>query len=262
MRQQVSDVSAKPGEDVLFSFDSDSEAFHGRLARARDLSQRAVESALRNDSPETAAAWQMDVALRDAEFDNLALSRQEASSALAAASTRDVSILAALALARIGKADKAKNLADDLGKRYPVNTVINHYWLPTIYASIEIHRGNPARAIELLQATTPYELATPLPQFEVGGSLYPVYVRGQAYLLLHHGPEAIREFRKFLDQRGVVVNCPLAALARLQLARAYLLVGDSPRAREGYQDLLVLWKDADRDLPVLKQAKAEYAKLH
>ena len=262
MRQQVSDATGKPGEDVLFSFDSDSEAFHGRLGRARQLTKRAVDSALRNDSPETAAAWTMDAALRDAEFDNVALSRQETISALATASTRDVSILAALALARVGDADRAKTMADDLAKQFPLNTVINHYWLPTIYASIEIRRGNPARAVEFLQAATPYELATPLPQFEVGGSLYPVYVRGQAYLLLHQGSRAIAEFQKLLDQRGVAVNCPLASLARLQLARAYALAGDSKKAAEGYQQLLVLWKDADRDAPLLKQAKAEYAKLH
>jgi len=135
MQRQIADASAKPGEDVLFSFGSDTEAFHGRLARARDLSKRAADSALRNDSPETAAAWQMDVALRDAEFDNVAVSRQETASALATASTRDVSILAALALARIGDTDQAKRLADDLAGRFPLNTVINRYWLPTVYAS-------------------------------------------------------------------------------------------------------------------------------
>ena len=261
MQRQVADASAKPGEDVLFSFESDTEAFHGRLARARELSKRAADSALRNDSPETAAAWQMDVALRDAEFNNVSLSRQETASALVTASTRDVSILAALALARIGDTDRAKRLADDLAGRFPLNTVINRYWLPTIYASIEIQRGNPARAVELLQTTASYELGSPLPQFEVGGSLYPVYVRGQAYLLLHQGTEAVGEFQKFLDERGVTVNCPLAALARLQLARAYVLVGDSKRAAGRYQEFLALWKDADPDIPVLKQAEAEYAKL-
>jgi serine/threonine protein kinase/Flp pilus assembly protein TadD len=261
MQRQVADASAKPGEDVLFSFESDTEAFHGRLARARELSKRAADSALRNDSPETAAAWQMDVALRDAEFNNVSLSRQETASALFTASTRDVSILAALALARIGDTDRAKRLADDLAGRFPLNTVINRYWLPTIYASIEIQRGNPARAVELLHTTASYELGSPLPQFEVGGSLYPVYVRGQAYLLLHQGTEAVGEFQKFLDERGVTVNCPLAALARLQLARAYVLVGDSKRAAGRYQEFLALWKDADPDIPVLKQAKAEYAKL-
>jgi tetratricopeptide (TPR) repeat protein len=133
--------------------------------------------------------------------------------------------------------------------------------LPTIYASIEIQRGNPARAVELLQTTASYELGSPLPQFEVGGSLYPVYVRGQAYLLLHQGTEAVGEFQKFLDERGVTVNGPLAALARLQLARAYVLAGDAKRAAGRYQEFLALWKDADPDIPVLKQAKAEYAKL-
>jgi eukaryotic-like serine/threonine-protein kinase len=184
--------------------------------------------------------------------------RQEA---LATASTRDVSILAALALARIGDTDQAKRLADDLGTRFPLNTVINRYWLPTIYASIEIRHGNPARAVELLQATGQYELGTPLPQFEVGGSLYSVYVRGQAYSLLHQGSKAVGEFQKFLNQRGVAVNCPLAALARVQLARAYVLAGDSERASASYQEFLVLWKDADPDIPIVKEAKVEYAKL-
>ena len=261
MQQQIADASHTPGEDVLFSFASDTEAFHGRLAKARDLSKRASDSALHNDSPETAAAWQMDVALRDAEFHNVALSRQEIGSALATASTRDVSILAALALARIGDTDQAKRMADDLAGRFPLNTVINRYWLPTIYASIEIRRSNPARAVELLQATAQYELGSPLPQFEVGGTLYPVYVRGQAYLLLRQGTAAVREFQKFLDQRGVAVNCPLAALARLQLARAYLLAGDSKMAAGSYQEFFALWKDADPDIPILKQAKEEYAKL-
>jgi serine/threonine protein kinase/tetratricopeptide (TPR) repeat protein len=260
MQQQIADA-AKPGEDVLLSFASDTEAFHGRLAASRDLSKRASGSALHSDSPETAAAWQMDVALRDAEFNNVALSRQETASALATASTRDVSILAALALARIGDAAKAKRMADDLAARFPLNTVINRYWLPTIYASIEIDRGNPARAVELLQTTAEYELGSPLPQFEVGGSLYPVYVRGQAYLLLHQGKQAAEEFQKYLDHSGVAVNCPLAALARLQLARSDRLAGDMKSAREKYQEFFALWKSSDPDIPILKQAQTEYAKL-
>jgi eukaryotic-like serine/threonine-protein kinase len=189
------------------------------------------------------------------------LSRQETTSALATASTRDVSILAALALARIGDTVQAKRMADDLAGRFPLNTMINRYWLPTIYASIENQRNNPTRAVELLQSAMPYELGSPLPQFEVGGTLYPVYVRGQAYLLLHQGTAAVGEFQKFLDQRGVAVNCPLAALARLQLARAYVLAGDSKTAGGSYQEFLALWKDADPDIPILKEAKAEFAKL-
>jgi eukaryotic-like serine/threonine-protein kinase len=261
MDRQIADAGAKPGEDVLLSFASDTEAFKGRLAASRDLSTRAVGSALHNDSPETAAAWQMDLALRDAEFNNVALSRQETASALTTASTRDVSILAALALARIGDTAKARRIADDLAERFPLNTVINRYWLPTIYASIEIDRGNPARAIELLQTTPEYELASPLPQFEVGGSLYPVYVRGQAYLSLHQGKEAAEEFQKYLDHSGVAVNCPLAALARLQLARSDVLTGNMKNAKEKYQEFFVLWRNSDPDIPILKRAQTEYAKL-
>ncbi len=261
MKKQVAAVSGKPGEDILFSFESDTEAFYGRLNGARELSKRAAESARRTGSMETAAEWQMDAALREAEFNDIARSRQDVASALASAPTRDVSILAALALARIGDADRAKRMADDLAERFPLNTLINHYWLPAIYASIEIRRGNPAKALDILQTTEPYELGTPLPQFEVGGSLYPVYIRGSAYLSLKKGNEAAAEFRKYQDQRGVAVNCPLAALARLQLGRAYALAGDSIKARASYQEFFALWKDADPDIPVLKEAKTEYQQI-
>ncbi len=261
MKRQVAAASGKPGEDILLSFASDTEAFYGRLNGARELSRRAAESARRSGSIETAAAWQMDAALREAEFNDIARSRQDIASALAAAPTRDVNILAALAWARIGDADRAKHMADDLAERFPLNTVINHYWLPAIYASIEIRHGNPAKAIDMLQTAEPYELGIPLPQFEVGGSLYPVYIRGLAYLSLKEGKEAAAEFRKFLDQRGVAVNCPLAALARLQLGRAYALSGDSIKARGSYQEFFALWKDAEPDMPVLKAAKAEYQQI-
>jgi serine/threonine protein kinase/tetratricopeptide (TPR) repeat protein len=261
MQKQIDLASDKPGEDILFSFASDTEAFHGRLIRARALSQRAIDSARRSDSTETAAAWQMNSALREAEFGNSERSRQEVATALVTASTRDVSILAALALARIGDADRAQRMADDLAKRFPLNTTINRYWLPAIYASIEIKRGNPSKALNLLQTATLYELGTPLPQFEVGGSLYPPYVRGEAYLSQGRGDDASVEFQKFLDHPGVTVNSPLGALAHLELARAYALAGHSATARSAYQDFFALWKDADPDIPILKQAKVEYAEL-
>jgi hypothetical protein len=152
-------------------------------------------------------------------------------------------------------------MADNLAERFPLNTAINRYWLPAIHASIEIRRKNPAKALEDLRTAAEYELATPLPQFEVGGSLYPVYIRGQVYLLLHQGKEAAKEFQKFLDHRGIVVNCPLGALARLQLGRAYTIQGDTLRSRAAYQDFFRLWKDADTSIPILRQAKAEYATL-
>ncbi len=261
MQKQIDAVSGKPGEDILFSFASDTEAFHGRLTQARELSQRAINSAKRNDSTETAAAWQMSSALREAEFGNTEQSRREVMSALAMASTRDVSILAALALARIGDTDRAKRMADDLAKQFPLNTTVNRYWLPAIYAAIEIRRGNPAKAIDLLQPAETYELGTPLPQFGVGGSLYPPYVRGEAYLSSGRGDEASTEFQKFFSHAGVTVNSPLGALARLQLARSYALAGHSGKARSTYEDFFALWRDADPAIPILKQARSEFAKL-
>ena len=152
-------------------------------------------------------------------------------------------------------------MADDLAEQYPLNTVVNHYWLPAIYASIEIRHGNPAKAIDILQTTEPYELGAPLPQFEVGGSLYPIYLRGAAYLALNKSKEAAAEFRKFVDNRGVPVNSPLAALAQLQLGRCYAQAGDSINARSSYQNFFALWKDADAGIPVLLQAKTEYQQI-
>ncbi len=261
MQRQVDAATGKAGEDILFSFASDTAAFHGRLTAARQLSQRAIDSARRDDSAETAAAWLMNSALREAEWGDAKEARRETASALAMASSRDVRILAALALARIGDTDRARRLADDMARRFPLNTTINRYWLPAIYGSIAIRRGKPAKALDLLQKALPYELGTPLPQFEVGGSLYPPYVRGEAYLALGRAEEASAEFRKFLDHPGITINCPLGAVARLELARAYALAGHSARAGGAYRDFLALWEDADHDVPILKQAKAEYAKL-
>jgi serine/threonine protein kinase/tetratricopeptide (TPR) repeat protein len=261
MQRQVAAAAGKPGEDVLLSFQSDTEAYYGRLANARKLSQRAIDSAHGNDSKETAAAWRMNAALREAEFSNTVRAHQEIVAALAEAPTRDVSVLAALAFARIGDIDRADRMTRDLAERFPLNTAINRYWLPAIYASIEIKRGNLAKALADLQATTQYELGTPLPQFEVGGSLYPAYIRGEVYLLLHKGKEAAAEFQKFLDQRGIAVNSPLGALARLQLGRAYAQQDNSGQSRAAYQDFFGLWGDADQDIPILISAKSEYAKL-
>ena len=261
MGRQVDGQKGKAGEDVLLSFASDTDAFYGRLTNAREKSQQAIEVARRGEAKETAAEWQMNSALREAEFGNTARARQETTSALDTAATQDVQTLAALALARTGDAAQARKIADDLAHRFPLNTMINRYWLPAIDASIEISRNSPAKAIERLRAATEYELGTPIPQFGVGGSLYPAYVRGQAYLSLHQGAEAAAEFQKFLDHRGIAVNSPLGALAKLQLGRAYVLAGDKTKARHAYLEFLELWKDADPDIPVLKQAKVEYAKL-
>jgi len=152
-------------------------------------------------------------------------------------------------------------MADELQKQNPLNTKINGYFLPTIRAAVEINRKNPAKAIEILQVAAPYELGNPDPDPVVGAMMYPVYERGQAYLLLQQGRAAAAEFQKFLDHQGVVVNCPLGSLARLGLARAYAMQGDAAKAKAAYQDFLTLWKDADANIPILIAAKAEYAKL-
>ena len=157
--------------------------------------------------------------------------------------------------------DRAQKMADEAQRQNPLHTRINVYWLPTIRAAIETDRGNPSRAIEILQAAASSELGIPDPQPEVGGMLYPVYIRGQALLSLNQGSAAAAEFQKFLDHAGVVINCPLGALARLGLARAYALQGDSAKALAGYDAFLTLWKDADPDIPILQRAKVEFAKL-
>src|SRR5262249_41127812 len=261
MEQQIAATSGRAGEDVLVSFASDSEAFYGRLEKARNLSQRAIESAHSSGAAETAAAWRMNSALREAEFGNSPRSREQVTAALAEASTRDLEILAALALARAGDIGHAKSIADDLSKRFPLNTAINRYWLPTIYAAIELQRHNPAKAVDLLETTSSYELGTPLPQFEVGGSLYPIYIRGEAYLSQGRGKEAGAEFQKIFDHNGILINSPLASLARLQLSRALALEGDTAKAKDAFQEFLTTWSNADPNLPVLASAKAEYKKL-
>jgi hypothetical protein len=216
---------------------------------------------LRSDLEETAALWMLNAALREAEFGNLEHARQLVKAGLAISSTRDVQTLAALSLACAGEIALAQEISKELEKQHPLNTFINYYWLPTIHAYNELHRDNPRQAVKLLEAAAPYDLAFPQPQFEEGGQLYPVYARGKAYLLLNQGEEAADEFRKMLDRPGILINSPLRALAQVQLGRALVMNGDISGGRKAYQDFFALWKDADPDIPILKQAKAEYAKL-
>jgi eukaryotic-like serine/threonine-protein kinase len=262
MKRQVDVVTGKPGiEDRLLSTESETEAFHGRLEKARAFSRQAVQSALRADLKETAALWQLDSALREAEFGNTERARQQVKAGLAIASTRDVQTLAALTLACTGDLARARILSDELQRQNPVNTMLNHYWLPVVRAYLEIRGGRPAQALKFLEDAAPYDLAFPQPQFSEGGLLYPAYVRGQAYLALHQGEKAVAEFQKFPDHRTMVANFPLASLARFGRARAFAVQGDAAKARTAYQDFFALWEDADPDIPILKEAKAEYAKL-
>jgi serine/threonine protein kinase/tetratricopeptide (TPR) repeat protein len=258
MERQVAWAAGRPGEeDGMLSTQSDTEAYYGRLTRARDFSRRAADAAVRNDSKETAALWQANAALREAEFGNAAAAKQRVDAALALAPGRDVKLLAAMTLARAGDTARAKAIVEQLEKSEATNTMLKIYWLPTIKAAIELNGGSPSQAVIDLEAASPYELGGPLP---IGG-LYPVYVRGQAYLAAHNGAAAAGEFQKILDHRGIVLNLPLGALAHLQLGRAYALSGDTAKARSAYQDFFNAWKDADPDIPILKEAKAEYAKL-
>ncbi len=260
MERQVAWAAGKPGtEDILLSFQSDTEAYYGHLSRARDFSRRAVDAAVRADSKESAAIWQVNAALREAEFGNLAAAKQGVAAALKLSPGRDVEMLAALALARSGETVRAQTIVGELEKSYPSETVLKVYWLPTIKAAIELNANNAAQSLVFLEAAAPYELGTP-PQFQLG-TLYPTYIRGQAYSLAHNGAAAAAEFQKLLDHRGIVLNVVTGALAHLQLGRAYAMAGDTAKAKTAYQNFLKQWKDADPDIPILKEAKAEYAKL-
>jgi tetratricopeptide (TPR) repeat protein len=264
MAQLVSAAMGKPGtENLLLAYQADTEAWYGKLKNARELTRRAMDSAQHNDAKEAAATYQAAAALREVESGNRAQARAEAAAAVKLAPNRDVQAMAALALARAGDTAGAERLVAKLDKTFPLDTLVQGYWLPTIRAAVALQRKDPNRAVELLKAASAIELSLPT---QVTVSLCPVYLRGEAYLMLHDGNAAAAEFQKFIDHRGMVANFPWGALARLGLARAYALDAAADpaardKARSAYQDFLTLWKDADPDLPILKEAKAEYAKL-
>jgi serine/threonine protein kinase len=259
MAQLVSAAMDKPGaEDLLLAAQADTEGWHGKLKNAHELTRHAMDSAEHNDAKESAASYQAAAALREVESDNREQARAEANAALKLAPNRDVRDMAALAFARAGDTSGAEKLAAELDKTYPLDTLVQRNWLPTIRAAVALERKDPNRAIELLRETITIELGQPS---SATIFLCPAYIRGQAYLMLDDGKAAAAEFQKFIDHRGVVGNFPWGALAHLQLARAYALQSDTAKARAAYNDFLSLWKDADPDIPILKQAKAEFAKL-
>ena len=260
MRQQMTWATGRSGvEDSFLSMQADTEAYFGRLDKSRELARKAADMARHNDAKETAALWEANEAVREAEFGNLAQARQLANSSMAVAPGRDVQIVAALAFARDGEAGRTQELVNTLNTAFPVGTMMQNYWLPTLRAMLELNRGNAAKAIEMLQGTANYEFGSPSP-FQPS-TMYPIYVRGQAYLTAHDGGAAAAEFQKMIDHRSISWNFPLGALAHLGLGRAYTLSGDTAKSKTAYQDFFALWKDADPDIPILKEAKAEYAKL-
>ena len=222
-----------------------------------------MDSALQDDGKETAATYQAVEALREVESGNRERARADVEAALKLAPDRDVQAMAALALALTGNTAGAEKLTAELDKTFLVDTLVQRYWLPTIRAAVAMQRKDPNRAVELLQATSAIELGTPTTP---GVTMCPVYLRGEAYLLLHNGNSAAAEFQKFIDHRGLVANSSWGSLARLGLAHAYALdvakdQATRDKARTAYQDFFRLWSDADPDIPILVQAKMEYAKL-
>jgi len=268
MERFASASMGNPGmEDYLLANQADARAWYGKMKDARELTRRAIDSTERNDAKERAASYQAESALREVEMGNREQARAEAHAALKLASNREVQAMAALALARAGDTAGAEKLAAELDKASPLATLVQRYWLPTIRAAVAMEHKDPNRAVELLKECSAIELGVPN-NFVV---LLPVYVRGKAFLALRDGERAATEFQKFIDHRGLVAILPWGALARLALARAYTLEVQSAqgagaeaarsKARDAYQDFLMLWKDADPDIPILKQAKAEYANL-
>src|SRR4029077_3769474 len=235
-------------------------SYHGQLAKARVLTRRAVESAQRVDEKEAAAAYEADGAVREALVGNTPWVRKHAQAALALSKGRDVEALLAIALERTGDYAHATRLADDLGKHFPEDTIVQSNYLPTIHAAALLRVSDADKAIEALAAAAPYELGSIVETLKF--VLYPVYLRGEAYLAAKQGTAAAAEFQKILDHPGVVRSEPIGALAHLQMARALVLAGDKVRAMNAYQEFFTLWKDADSDIPILKAAKAEYGGLY
>jgi eukaryotic-like serine/threonine-protein kinase len=271
MAEQQQWFAGKPEENIGLALASDTEAYAGHAEKARELTKRAVDSAIRADSKETAAIWQANASLQQAAYGNPAEARQSAAKALKLApASQGVENEAALAFAMAGDTTRAESLAQDLGKRFPLDTQMQSLWLPAIQMQVALNKKNPAAALNAPQAASPIELGSI--GFGINGScLYHMYVRGEAYLAAGQGRAAAAEFQKILDHSGIVWNCWTGALARLGVARANALQAKTSqgadadaarvRALAAYKDFLALWKDADPDIPILKEAKAEYAKL-
>jgi eukaryotic-like serine/threonine-protein kinase len=256
MDRLVSISAGKPNaEDALLFFHGCTEIHHGRLSKARELFQMAIGAAERAHAMERIARLQAAASVNEAYLGDPQHARADATSALKLDPNRDIVATVLLPLALAGDIRRAQNLAMALDKEFPLDTGVQEYYLPTARAALALEQNDPRRAIELLRKLR-------FPQ-ELGSMtlLDPIYMRGQAYIMLHNGSAAAAEFQKVTDHPGIVGSYPLAALSRLGLARSYALQGDMAKARTAYHDFLTLWKDADPDIPILKEAKVEYAKL-
>jgi tetratricopeptide (TPR) repeat protein len=264
MNHEVSLAQGRPGaEDWMTHHEAMVAAYSGRLPQARKLSQRASDLALQAGERERAATYQDAAAVYEGFFGNAAEARRRAKAALEISNGREVAYATALALALAGDFAQAETLANDLDRRFPEDTSVRYNYLPVLRGLFALDRGDAAKTVEELEAATRYELAIPAMAFNVGffGSLYPAYVRGEAYVTQKKGAEAAAEFQKLIDHRGITFADPAVALSHLQIGRAWAAAGASAKAKAAYTDFLTLWKDADPDIPVLKQARAEFAKI-
>jgi serine/threonine protein kinase/tetratricopeptide (TPR) repeat protein len=262
MAEQAAWFQSQPdSEHFGLALESDTQAYSGHLSKARDLTRQAIASAVRTDSKENAAIWQDNQALREAAFGNPAEARRNAEAALKLEpDSQSVQLEAALGFAMAGENARAESLARDLDHHFPLDTQVQSLWLPAIRAQLELNRKNPAAALNRLEASSRIDLGQ-IQFINNISCMYPAYIRGQVYLSAGKGNEAAAEFQKILDHSGIVWNCWTGALARVGLARAYALAGETAKARAAYQDFFILWKDADADLPVLKQAIPAFARL-
>lgn len=252
-------------EDWMSNAEGFALAYSGHLRAARKMSQLAADFVRKTERRDTQALYEADAAVREGLFGNASTARRRVAKAFELSKSRDVSFEVGMALALSGDSSQSQAVADDLAKRFPEDTRAQFTYAPTLRGLLALKHGQSSKAVELLQTAIPYELGAPTEggsEYLLGaGNLYPAYVRGLAYLAAHQGAEAAGEFQKIIDHRGIVLSDPIGALAHLQLGRAYALSGDRTKSRSSYQDFLALWKDADSDIPILKQAKVEYAKL-
>jgi Tfp pilus assembly protein PilF len=263
MEREAALARGKSGaEDWISDHEAFVSAYSGRLQEARRLAHRAADLAQQAAQRDRAALDETGLALWEGFFGNASAARRSAMAAHELSKTREVEYGAAFALALSGDSAESQTLANDLEKRFAEDTSVRFSYLPALRALLALNHSEPSKAIELLQIAVPYDLGAPRSSFHgFFGTLYPVYVRGEAYLAAHQGAQAAAEFQKILNHRGIVVSDPIGALAHLQLGRALTLSGETTKAQAAYRDFLTLWQNADPDIPILKQAKAEYARL-
>jgi eukaryotic-like serine/threonine-protein kinase len=262
MERQVTRARDRPdSEDWMTHAQALVAVYSGRLQLARSLSRHAVDLAQQSGKHERAATFEGATAVYESVLGSAADAKARGKAALELSQGRDVEYAVAFAQATLGNTEQSQKLASDLNRRFPEDTSVQFQYLPVLRALAALKAGAPAKAIQELQSAERYGLAlNGLSLNAFYGAMYPAYVRGEAFLVEHKGVEAAAEFQKLIDHRGIVLADPIAALARLEIGRAWHLAGDDAKAKVAYQDFLALWKNAD-DLPILKQAKAENDKL-